>query len=155
MFALPLQVTLTRAFTMEALSPTCRLLGERLLQTTRVLPAYTAVSVPLPTLVGREAVAPRAFCSSVGSILITAFNPEEAKSRIADIKDGTANTAMIGERVGGDTIYEKGGQVSALSSLLGPANGGGWGDIMNGEMWYHGTRHDGVNPHTDHGAVRY
>jgi len=69
---------------------------------------------------------------------------DNSKSRIADILDGTANTAMIGERVGGDKIYEKGGRISSMSSLLGPSNGGGWGDIMNGEMWYGGTLYDGT-----------
>ncbi len=74
---------------------------------------------------------------------------ELGKSRIGDIKDGTANTAVIGERVGGDTIYMKGGQISPMSGTLGPANGGGWGDIMNGEMWYGGSLHDGSNLPTD------
>ena len=49
----------------------------------------------------------------------------------------------------GDTIYEKGGQVSPMSTTLGPANGGGWGDIMNGEMWYAGSLHDGSNLPTE------
>ncbi len=69
---------------------------------------------------------------------------ELGSSRIANITDGTSNTAMIGERIGGDKIYRKGGQIdNDATALVGPANGGGWGDILNGEMWYAGTLHDG------------
>ena len=72
--------------------------------------------------------------------------PELGSSRIANITDGTSNTAMIGERVGGDKIYMKGGRIDPTATgLVGPSNGGGWGDIMNGEMWYAGTLHDGSN----------
>ena len=71
---------------------------------------------------------------------------EMGSSRIANITDGTSNTAIIGERVGGNTIYMKGGQVNSdATALVGAANGGGWGDILNGEMWYAGTLHDGSN----------
>ncbi len=70
---------------------------------------------------------------------------ELGKSRIADILDGTANTAMIGERVGGDEIYLKGGQLAgAPLDAMGPTNGGGWGDILNGEHWYAGSLFDGM-----------
>lgn len=72
------------------------------------------------------------------------------RSEIGGIKDGTSNTAVIGERVGGNQVYMKGGKLSPASSLLGPSNGGGWGDVMNGEVWYSGTLHDGSDvPYTE------
>jgi prepilin-type N-terminal cleavage/methylation domain-containing protein/prepilin-type processing-associated H-X9-DG protein len=63
-------------------------------------------------------------------------------SRIADIQDGASKTIMIGERVGGPDIYPK-----ALEAVLPPmaklANGGGWGDILNGEHYLEGALFDG------------
>jgi prepilin-type processing-associated H-X9-DG protein len=51
---------------------------------------------------------------------------------LADIKDGTSNTMLLAERVGGPNIYVKGGRMLDMSPLgAGPAavaviNGGGW-----------------------------
>ncbi len=86
-------------------------------------------------------------------------NPAQKSSdsgRIGDVTDGTSNTAMIGERVGGDEIYVQGGkrattaQYPALTYLQ-LTNGGGWGDILNGEHWYQGSLHDGTDPTGDGG----
>lgn len=77
--------------------------------------------------------------------------PKTASSRIGDIRDGTSNTAVIGERVGGDEIYVKGGRLATTTdhptlAILQVTNGGGWGDILNGEHWYEGSLYDGTNP---------
>ena len=81
------------------------------------------------------------------------FQLELDKSRIADIKDGTSNTAVVGERVGGGEIYLKGG-MAAPSGMPWDAfrqvNGGGWGDILNGEHWLSGALYDGT-PGSDGG----
>jgi type II secretory pathway pseudopilin PulG len=71
-------------------------------------------------------------------------------SRIANITDGTSNTMMIGERVGGNIIYLKGGQPATDATfgvpiaMLGGTNGGGWGDFLNGEHWIAGSLYDGT-----------
>jgi prepilin-type N-terminal cleavage/methylation domain-containing protein len=62
-------------------------------------------------------------------------------SRLADILDGMSSTALLGERVGGPHIY-RGRQVAPASPLNG-ANGGGWGDFLNGEHWLAGALYDG------------
>ena len=61
------------------------------------------------------------------------------------IMDGTSNTILIGERAGGPELY--------LGSMPAPTgspydegrqvNGTGWGDLLNGEHWLAGVRHDG------------
>ncbi|MFV1966545.1 MAG: DUF1559 domain-containing protein [Pirellulaceae bacterium] len=68
-------------------------------------------------------------------------------SRIATIRDGTSNTIVIGERVGGDTIYLKGRRAAPGGmpwDLFKLVNGGGWGDILNGEHWFSGSLYDGT-----------
>ena len=64
-------------------------------------------------------------------------------SRLADVLDGTSNTVMIGERVGGPNIYNRKKQVVPWHPIINPANGGGWGDILNGEHYLRGALHDG------------
>ena len=60
------------------------------------------------------------------------------------IKDGTANTILVGERTGGSTIYYRGSvPAPAAVQALGPTNGGGWGDGLNGEHWISGSLADG------------
>lgn len=59
-------------------------------------------------------------------------------SRMADIQDGTSNTILLAERLGGNEIYV-GRRVRAEYAPLGAANGGGWADILNGEHWPAGS----------------
>jgi len=74
-------------------------------------------------------------------------------TKFADILDGTSNTFIVGERTGGDKIYEGANvaDVSAMASALGIAewqvvggNGGGWGDVLNGELDFQGSVHGAV-----------
>ena len=59
-------------------------------------------------------------------------------SRMADIRDGTSNTILLAERLGGIDIYV-GRRVRPEYAALGPTNGGGWADILNGEHWPAGS----------------
>ena len=63
----------------------------------------------------------------------------------ADLRDGTSNTFLIGERTGGATIYNPGGlpAPAAISAIFGGTNGGGWGDVLNGEHWLGGQLYSG------------
>jgi prepilin-type processing-associated H-X9-DG protein len=63
---------------------------------------------------------------------------------IASITDGTANTIMIGECVGGANVYGPGAVVVGSVNNSPPdsfalANGGGWGEILNGDEYTGGT----------------
>jgi prepilin-type N-terminal cleavage/methylation domain-containing protein/prepilin-type processing-associated H-X9-DG protein len=62
-----------------------------------------------------------------------------------DLKDGTSNTFLVGERTGGAVIYNRGGAVApAAVQAVGPTNGGGWGDVLNAEHWLGGALFDGM-----------
>jgi prepilin-type N-terminal cleavage/methylation domain-containing protein/prepilin-type processing-associated H-X9-DG protein len=61
------------------------------------------------------------------------------------ILDGTSNTILIAERVGGSTIFRRNKQRDpTLTALAGSVNGGGWGDFLNGENWPAGSLFDGT-----------
>ncbi|WP_437191853.1 DUF1559 family PulG-like putative transporter [Planctomicrobium sp. SH527] len=64
-------------------------------------------------------------------------------TNMARITDGTSNTILLGERVGGGEIFAKRTIDSARTTSDGPANGGAWGDLLNGEHWVGGSLYDG------------
>ncbi|MCU0959555.1 MAG: DUF1559 domain-containing protein [Pirellulaceae bacterium] len=74
-----------------------------------------------------------------------ALGGDQDTSRLADIADGTSNTFMIGERTGGGQIYNRYVINSEMSAIYGPTNGGGWGDVLNGEHWVQGSLYTGVS----------
>ena len=63
----------------------------------------------------------------------------------ADLKDGTSNTFLLGERTGGATIFNPGSTQApaAVTAAYGPTNGGGWGDVLNAEHWLGGQLYSG------------
>ena len=67
-------------------------------------------------------------------------------SSLRDITDGSSNTLMIGERVGGPYIWRKGKIIdqTAANKVLQAANGGAWGHFLNGENWVQGSLQDGT-----------
>jgi len=68
---------------------------------------------------------------------------------IASIRDGTSNTIVVGERTGGGKLYLGGHQEAPTSSpwdALAAANGGGWGDVLNGYHYIMGSLADGTPP---------
>jgi prepilin-type N-terminal cleavage/methylation domain-containing protein len=65
-------------------------------------------------------------------------------TRMRDVVDGTSNTFILGERLGGTSIYKKRQIDATLTSTIGIANGGGWGDFLNGENWLGGALYDGT-----------
>jgi prepilin-type N-terminal cleavage/methylation domain-containing protein/prepilin-type processing-associated H-X9-DG protein len=67
-------------------------------------------------------------------------------TKFRDILDGTSNTFIVGERTGGNQIYIGSLVAPTLTAFLispgGPGaalEGGGWGDLLNGEHWLGGS----------------
>ncbi len=79
-----------------------------------------------------------------GVLNVVGLGSTSSTSRFRDITDGTSNTIVIGERVGGSNIYTKKQVNPTLTALAGVAQGGGWGDFLNGEQWYSGSLYDGT-----------
>ena len=75
---------------------------------------------------------------------VGALDPGSTVTRFRDIPDGTSNTFLVGERVGGSNVYRKRQVDSVLTAAAGPAQGGAWGDFLNGEHWPQGTLYDGT-----------
>ena len=69
-------------------------------------------------------------------------------ANLGSITDGTSNTFILGERTGGGEIYSKRlpwtAAPASLKQQLAAANGGGWGDPLNGEHWLGGTLYSGL-----------
>ena len=82
---------------------------------------------------------------------------DNRKSSFSTVKDGTSNTFIVGERTGGNEIYN-GSQVVDLTGFpftkaqIVGANGGGWGDILNGECDFGGALHSGIDATMSHGG---
>jgi len=74
---------------------------------------------------------------------VGAFNPGNSTTSFRDIRDGLSNTILIAERTGGTNIY-RGTQIDPALAPIGVANGGGWGDFLNGEHWPEGSLNDGT-----------
>jgi len=87
-----------------------------------------------------------------GALTFTGTDPgsmqhADVKRSLDTITDGTSKTILVGERTGGGEIYLRGGR-AAPSGMPWDAfrvtNGGGWGDILNGEHWISGSLTDGT-----------
>ncbi len=75
------------------------------------------------------------------------LRPVQGATSMASILDGTSNTTLLGERTGGAIVYRRYSPInSPLYHNLGGVNGGGWGDILNGEHWVQGVLFDGPDP---------
>ena len=86
-----------------------------------------------------------------GHVSISAANYDSFKAaNFATIVDGTSTTFILGEVTGGPTLYSKRLPVSANAAVVNAlmtTNGGGWGDILNGENWISGAPENGIpNP---------
>lgn len=78
-----------------------------------------------------------------GALQVHGLFGDNRSGRLADIVDGQAYTALVGERTGGDRIYNKMKAAPEFASLA-SQNGGGWGDPQNGEHWLAGALHSGL-----------
>jgi len=87
-----------------------------------------------------------------GAIQFVGFHPMLLRvmtgaSTLQQITDGTSNTSLLGERTGGGTIYRRSSPLNTpLYIMLGGLNGGGWGDILNGENIIMGVPAEGPDP---------
>jgi len=81
-----------------------------------------------------------------GAIQPMAGQFDDRTSRIGDIQDGTSNTFLLGERVGGPDIWLVGKALDPnyMGGVYHGVNGGGWGDFLNGEHWMSGSLYDGT-----------
>jgi hypothetical protein len=78
-------------------------------------------------------------------VSITGVSIRNVPNLFANMLDGTSNTFLLGERTGGSAIYTRRLLLDhPLAIQLGRANGGGWGDALNGEHWLAGTLFTGI-----------
>jgi len=69
------------------------------------------------------------------------------RNSLDDIKDGTTQTILLGERPGGPDLWVRRGIKANPERIQRDAgtNGGGWGNFLNGENWIQGTYYDGAD----------
>jgi prepilin-type N-terminal cleavage/methylation domain-containing protein/prepilin-type processing-associated H-X9-DG protein len=65
--------------------------------------------------------------------------------RFADILDGLSHTTLFGERTGGNVVYSAGREDPVATAALIGVEGGGWGDLLNGEHWLQGSLQSGLS----------
>jgi prepilin-type N-terminal cleavage/methylation domain-containing protein/prepilin-type processing-associated H-X9-DG protein len=75
--------------------------------------------------------------------LLGAICPFGISSSLTMITDGTSNTLLLGERVGGKTIFAKGGHVIPTAPT--ETSVGGWGDLRSGFHMVMGSAPDGMS----------
>ncbi|MES2789749.1 MAG: DUF1559 domain-containing protein [Planctomycetota bacterium] len=79
---------------------------------------------------------------------LAAMSASGGSNKVQNFTDGLSNTIMLGERVGGITIYNSRRQDQGIPASVSSVNGGGWGDFLNGEQWPTGSLYDGSVPST-------
>ncbi|TWU17659.1 hypothetical protein Pla52o_48740 [Novipirellula galeiformis] len=67
------------------------------------------------------------------------------ESNFAKLTDGLSNTILLGERTGGPVVYSGRRQDPVATTNLMGTEGGGWGDILNGEHWLQGSLQGGLS----------
>ena len=82
---------------------------------------------------------------------------DNRESSFARVTDGTSNTFIVGERTGGNKIYNKRMEVDFSgfpypADVIRAGNGGGWGDILNGECDFHGALYSGIDTSLSEGS---
>lgn len=78
-----------------------------------------------------------------GSLNNVGLGSSSRCTSLRDLTDGSSATILAGERTGGSNIYRLSQVHAGDTALGGPANGGAWGDILNGEHWISGALYDG------------
>lgn len=68
----------------------------------------------------------------------------DAITSFRDMVDGPSSTFLVGERLGGTTVYRGTRPDPTLKALFGQVQGGAWGDFLNGEHWIEGSLYDGT-----------
>ncbi len=88
-----------------------------------------------------------------GALQVAGLYGDGRRSKMGSFTDGTSNTILIGERTGGGEIYIgktiATNEIRALAPEAVDLNGGGWGDMLNGENWMAGGvggQYDPTNP---------
>lgn len=111
---------------------------------TNIAPCDYAPSTGVRGLYGQHAYGASAPPSREGALQVVsiAFGGTQ-DGNFAGILDGLSNTFLIGERTGGPTIYSGGREHPLATQNLIGLDGGGWGDLLNGDHWLEGTLHGG------------
>ena len=68
----------------------------------------------------------------------------EHDGHFRDILDGLSHTFLVGERTGGNQIYNGNRFDPVATNFLSGLDGGGWGDLLNGEHWVQGSLRGGI-----------